>query len=129
MGDDRESISKHARTGATEITGIPTIRDLVHFITHIYEIVTDEAHHLDGTFICRPPMDMKRLPSIWQRKFSDLPLEEYKIDLELVDQMRSSSHSGFSIDNTIYLPQGDTPGLQRLAEFMVCCPFIHCPFR
>jgi len=68
-------------------------------------------------------MDTKRLLSVWQRKVFDLLLGEGKIDQELVDQIRSWPHSGFSVDNSVYLPAGDTSGLQRLAEYMVRCPF------
>ena len=50
-------------------------------------------------------------------------LGEGKIDQELVDQMRDWPHSGFSVDNAVYLPAGDTSGLQRLAEYMLRCPF------
>jgi len=37
--------------------------------------------------------------------------------------MRDWPHSGFSVDNAVYLPAGDTSGLQRLAEYMLRCPF------
>ena len=68
-------------------------------------------------------MDTKRLLSVWQRKVFDLLLGEGKIDQELVDQMKAWQNSGFSVDNSVYLPAGDTSGLQRLAEYMVRCPF------
>ena len=68
-------------------------------------------------------MDTKRLLSVWQRKVFDLLLEEKKIDQQLVDQMQAWQNPGFSVDNSVYLPGGDTTGLQRLAEYIVRCPF------
>ncbi len=105
------------------IAGIQTFGELVHYHAHIHVIATDEAYSPDGTFICLPPMDTKRLLSVWQRKVFDLLLEEGKIDQQLVDQMRDWPNSGLSVDNSVYLPVGDTSGLQRLAEYMVRCPF------
>ena len=32
-------------------------------------------------------------------------------------------HSGFSVNNSVYLSPGDTSGLERLAEYILRCPF------
>lgn len=37
--------------------------------------------------------------------------------------MRSWRHSGFSVDKSVALVAGDTPGLERVAAYMVRCPF------
>ena len=37
--------------------------------------------------------------------------------------MRSWRHSGFSVDKSVALAAGDTAGLERLAAYMVRCPF------
>ena len=100
------------------IAGIQTFGDLIHFHPHLHVIATDGAYLPDGTFICLPPMDTKRLLSVWKRKGFDLLLGEGKID-----QIRSWPHSGFSVDHSLYLPADDASGLQRLAEYMVRCPF------
>ena len=71
------------------IVGIQTFGDLIHFHPHLHVIATDGAYLPDGTFICLPPMDTKRLLSVWKRKVFDLLLGEGKIDQELVDQIRS----------------------------------------
>ena len=105
------------------IAGIQTFGDLVHYHAHIHVIVTGEAYSPDGTFISLPPMDTKQLLSVWQRKCFNRLLGESNVDQKLVDQMRGWPHSGFSVDNTVYLPAGDTSGLQRLTEYMVRCLF------
>ena len=105
------------------IAGIQTFGDLIHLHPHIHVIATDGTYLPDGTFICLPPMDTKRLLSVWKRKVFDLLLGEGKIDQELVDQIRSWPHSGLSVDHSVYLPAGNASGLQRLAEYMVRCPF------
>ncbi len=105
------------------IAGIQTFGELAHYHPHLHVIVTDGAYTPDGTFICLPPMDTDRLLNVWQRKVFDLLLAAEKIDQDLVDQMRAWQHSGFSVDNSVYLPAGDTSGLERLAQYMVRCPF------
>jgi hypothetical protein len=40
-----------------------------------------------------------------------------KIDLETVNNMRSWTYSGFSVDNSVYLAPGDMFGLERLAQY------------
>ncbi len=40
-----------------------------------------------------------------------------------VDQMRCWPHTGFSVGNSVYLSARDTAGLQRLAQYILRCPF------
>jgi len=105
------------------IAGIQTFGELAHYHPHLHVIATDGAYTPDGTFTCLPPMDTNRLLNVWQRKVFDLLLAAEKIDQDLVDQMRSWQHSGFSVNNSVYLPARDTSGLERLAQYMVRCPF------
>ena len=37
--------------------------------------------------------------------------------------MRCWPHSGFSVDNSVYVPPHDTAGLERLAQYILRCPF------
>ena len=37
--------------------------------------------------------------------------------------MRSWPHSGFSVDQSVYLPAGDRSGIERLVGYMTRCPF------
>jgi len=46
-----------------------------------------------------------------------------KIDEQTVANMRSWTYSGFSVDNSVYLAPGDTFGLERLAQYILRCPF------
>ena len=59
----------------------------------------------------------------WQTKVFDLLVAAEKIDRQTVDEMRSWAHSGFSVDNSVYLSPGDTFGLERLAQYILRCPF------
>jgi hypothetical protein len=105
------------------IGGIQTFGELVHFHPHIHAIATDGAFAPDGTFLCLPKLHTDRLLATWQTKVFRLLLAAGKIDQQTVDQMRSWPHSGFSVDNNVYLSPGDTAGLERLAEYILRCPF------
>ena len=37
--------------------------------------------------------------------------------------MRTWPHSGFSVDQSVYLPAGDLAGIERLVGYMTRCPF------
>ena len=42
---------------------------------------------------------------------------------EDVCYMRTWPHSGFSVDQSVFLPAGDLAGIQRLMQYMTRCPF------
>jgi hypothetical protein len=50
-------------------------------------------------------------------------LAEEKIEPEVVENMRSWEHSGFSVDQSVLLPAGDQAGIERLVQYMTRCPF------
>ncbi len=105
------------------IAGIQTFGELIHVHPHVHAIATDGAFTPDGTFICLPKIDTQRLLSTWQTKVFELFLAAEKIDQATVDQMRSWPHSGFSVDNSVYVPPHDTAALERLAQYILCRPF------
>jgi hypothetical protein len=102
---------------------IHTFGQLVHFHPHIHAIVTDGAFTPDGAFISMPVTDTEPYLRLWQQKVFGLLLGKGKITADLVDQMRRWRHSGFSVDHRVTLAAGDTAGLERLAQYMLRCPF------
>ena len=52
-----------------------------------------------------------------------LYLAEDEIEPEVVENMRSWPHSGFSVDQSVYLPAGDWAGIERLVGYMTRWPF------
>jgi hypothetical protein len=39
------------------------------------------------------------------------------------ENMRTWQHSGFSVDQSVFLPEGDQAGIERLVQYMTRCPF------
>ena len=70
-----------------------------------------------------PELDIERLRTAWREAVFALYLAEDKIEPEVVENMRSWPHSGFSVDQSVFLPAGDKPGIERLVQYMTRCPF------
>jgi hypothetical protein len=50
-------------------------------------------------------------------------MAEGKITEDVVANMRSWKHSGFSVDQSVRLEVGDQQGVQRLIQYFLRCPF------
>ena len=66
---------------------------------------------------------MDRLLDVWQDAVFELYLAKEKIEPEVVENMRGWEHSGFSVDQSVFLPAGDQAGIERLIQYMTRCPF------
>ena len=63
------------------------------------------------------------MQTAWQEAVFALYLAEDKIEPEVVQNMRTWPHSGFSVDQSVHLPAGDRAGIERLVQYMTRCPF------
>ena len=103
---------------------IQTHGQLSNWHPHIHALTTYGAFTPDGSFIPLPD-DLSTTPflEVWQTKIFSLLLDEGRITQQVIDQMRSWQHSGFSVDKSVALDADDTAGLERVAAYMVRCPF------
>ena len=76
-----------------------------------------------GEFLELPELDLERLRTAWQEAVFALYLAEGKVEPEVVENLRTWPHSGFSVDQSGYLPAGDRAGIERLVGYMTRCPF------
>jgi hypothetical protein len=77
---------------------------------HIHVLITCGAFSPEGDFLEFPEFDRERLLVAWQQKVFTLYLAEEKIEREVVENRRSWEHSGFSVDQSVFLPAGDQAG-------------------
>ena len=89
------------------IGAIQTHGELLHWHPHIHVLITCGAFTPEGDFLEFPEFDMERLLVAWQDAVFELYLAEEKIEAEVVENMRSWEHSGFSVDQSVFLPAGD----------------------
>ncbi len=106
------------------VAAIQTHGQLSNWHPHLHCLMTYGAFTSDGTFIPLPDaLSSTPFLQVWQAKVFRLLFDEGRISREVIDQMRSWKHSGFSVDTSVALDAGDTAGLQRVAAYMIRCPF------
>lgn len=105
------------------IATIQTHGELLHWHPHIHTLLTCGSFTAEGQFLEVPELDLERLLEAWREAVFALYLAEEKIAPEVVENMRSWPHSGFSVDQSVYLPAGDRAGIERLIGYMTRCPF------
>jgi hypothetical protein len=87
-------------------------------------LVSEGAFTPDGTFVPLPPIETEPFVEIWRRQVFDLLLQHDKISEDLVRQMMQwRHHCGFGIDRSVILAAGDTKAIERVARYMMRCPF------
>jgi hypothetical protein len=105
------------------VATIQTHGELLHWHPHLHTLVTCGAFTPEGDFLELPEFDMDRVRAAWQEAVFALYLAEEKIEPEAVENMRTWQHSGFSVDQSVFLPAGDRAGIERLVGYMTRCPF------
>jgi len=88
------------------IAAIRTHGELLHWHPHIHVLITCGAFTPEGEFLELPEFDMERLLVAWQDAVFELYLTEEKIEPEVVENMRTWPHSGFIVDQSVFLPAG-----------------------
>jgi hypothetical protein len=105
------------------VAAIQTHGELLHWHPHIHALVTCGAFTPQGEFLEVPELDLDRLHDAWREAVFALYLAEGKIEPEVVENMRTWQHSGFSVDQSVFLAAGDHAGIERLVQYMTRCPF------
>jgi hypothetical protein len=77
----------------------------------------------DGTFLPLPKLATEPFLKLWEQEVFALLLAEGKITEQVVANIRSWRHSGFSVDQSVRLEGGDQQGVQRLIQYFLRCPF------
>ena len=77
----------------------------------------------DGNFIPLLEIAVEPFLKLWERKIFALLLKEGKITQDVVDNMRSWKHSGFSVNKNVLIKANDKAGLECLVQYISRCPF------
>jgi hypothetical protein len=115
------------------VGAIQTFGQLIHWHPQIHALVTEGVFLPDlsacghaqagGTFLPLPKLATEPFLKLWEREAFGLLLGEGKITEDVVANMRSWKHSGFSVDQSVRLESGDQEGIQRLIQYFLRCPF------
>ena len=105
------------------IAAIQTFGELLHWHPHLHCLVPCGAFTAGGEFLEVPEFDIERLEAAWREAVFALYLAEGKIGPEVVENMRNWPHSGFHVDQSVWLAAGDRAGIERVVGYMTRCPF------
>jgi len=105
------------------VGAIQTFGDLIHWHPHIHALVSEGVFLPDGTFLPLPELASEPFLKLWEQEVFALLLGEGRINDEVVANIRSWKHSGFSVDQSVRLEAGDRAGIQRLIQYFWRCPF------
>ena len=105
------------------VGAIQTFSQLIHAHPNIHALVSEGVFLPDGTFLALPKLATEPFLKLWEQDvFGQLPAKG-KITEDVVANMRSWRHSGFSVDQSVRLKAGDQEGVQRLIQYSLRCPF------
>jgi hypothetical protein len=102
---------------------LQTFGDLVTFNPHIHALVADGVFLPTGAFRVLPPLPEAALRGALRNKVLAFLCSEGVLDTGLAERMRQWRHSGFAVHNRIRSKAADANGRQRLARYMIRCPF------
>ena len=105
------------------MAAVQSFGELAHFHPHIHALVTDGAFTSDGNFVPLPKIAVEPFLKLWKQKIFTLLLKHGKISQDVIDNMRSWKHSGFSVDKNVLIKANDKTGLERLVQYISRCPF------
>ncbi len=105
------------------IGAIQTFGDLVHWHPHIHALVTEGVFLPDGSYVPLPKLSIEPFLKLWEQEVFKLLLAEGKITKEIIANIRSWRHSGFSVDQSVGLKAEDSEGIRKLIEYFLRCPF------
>ena len=105
------------------VAAIQTHGELLHWQRHLHVLLTYGAFTATSDFLELSELNLERLEIVWQEAVFALYLAEEKMEPEVVEKMRTWQHNGFSVDQSVLLAAGDQAGIERLAQYMIRCPF------
>jgi hypothetical protein len=105
------------------MAGLQTFGDLIHWHPHVHALATEGVFDAKGQFIPLPKLANEPFLKLWAQKVFHLLVSQGKITPEVVAEMKTWQHSGFSVDQSVRLEAGDRAGISRLVQYILRCPF------
>jgi len=90
------------------VGAIQTFGDLIHFHPHIHALVSEGVFLPDDTFLPLPKLASEPFLKLWEQEVFGLLLAAGKITEEVVRNIGSWKHSGFSVDQSVRLEAAST---------------------
>ena len=101
---------------------IQTSGELLNFHPHIHLLITDGVFSTDGTFDRFPHFDAPLIERIFRAELLRMLRGKGLISQEIVDNLLSWHHSGFSVHGDVRAHDRDSAA--RLGRYMIRCPLV-----
>ncbi len=82
-------------------------------------LASDGLFTKDGAFYVSPDMDLKPLEKIFRANVFKMLKKEGKINDDVINNLLSWRHSGFSVDNGVRIVKDDEEGQIALAQYIL----------
>ena len=99
------------------VLSIQTHGSLLNWNPHVHALVTDGGFLPDGTFLSMPLHDTEVLSEAFRRAVLKLFVERELFQPNVAASMLEWMHSGFSVDDSVWLAEGDAVAHDRLARY------------
>nr|NIW37707.1 hypothetical protein [Gemmatimonadota bacterium] len=101
---------------------IQTAGELLNFHPHMHLLMTDGVLEPDGSFERLPYPDSRQLERLFRAELLRLLLGRGLISQEIIDNLLSWRHSGFSVHAEVTV--ADRVSAARLGRYMIRCPVV-----
>jgi len=89
------------------------------FHRHIHMLASDGLFTKNGAFYVAPDIDLKPLEEIFRANVFKMLKKEGKINDDVINNLLSWRHSGFSVDNGVRIVKDDEEGQIALAQYIL----------
>ncbi len=89
------------------------------FHPHLHCIVSNGLFKDNGAFYVMPNVDLKPLEEIFRAKVFKMLKKEGKITDEIINNLMSWRHSGFSVHNGVRIARDDDEGREKIAQYII----------
>ncbi|MBM4272030.1 MAG: transposase [Deltaproteobacteria bacterium] len=106
------------------IIAIQTFGDFLGFSPHCHILVTDGCFYGNkGMFRIAPPLELKKLETIFQHKVFRMLLAKGKVNREMIAMLSNWRHSGFNVFCGNRISPHDATAMENLARYIIRASF------
>ena len=118
MGTPCSKVSPDPIPGA--VIAIQTFGDFLGYNPHTHILVTDGCFYGSrGMFRVAPPLELKKLESIFWHKVLRMLLSKGKITTKMIDMLSTWRHSGFHVFCGNRISPNDDTAVENLARYII----------
>ena len=104
------------------VSVVQTFGDRANFHAHVHALVSRGGWTASGEWILVPYVDEAAAQELFRHKVPALLRRRGLLSQERIELLLSWRRSGFSVHNRVYVPAGDSQGLEALVRYMMRSP-------